>query len=121
MITHMAEKGLSASFIQAQSRHKSLDMVERYTHLSAKSVRVAYDNVFSRQSPIEETISAQKQSKPSENVKSEKSVKERFIEAYLDGKVSEDMISNDKIGKLEKLLSVLDGPREKAPHFEGYA
>jgi integrase/recombinase XerD len=117
MITHMAEKGLSASFIQAQSRHKSLDMVEQYTHLSAQSVRVAYDKVFSKQEPIEEKISTQKQSKPSETVKSEKvDLKERILEAFLDGKISED-----KIGKLEKLLSAMDGPRDNAPHFEGYA
>jgi site-specific recombinase XerD len=121
MITHMAEKGLSASFIQAQSRHKSLDMVERYTHLSAQSVRVAYDKVFSKQEPIEEKTSAQKQSRPPEALKSEKSVKERFIEAFLDGKISEDMISDKNIGKLEKLVSMMDGPKDKAPHFEGYA
>ena len=117
MITHMAEKGLSASFIQAQSRHKSLDMVERYTHLSAQSVRVAYDKVFSRQEPVEEKTSAQKQSKPIEKEKSDKvDIKERILEAFLDGKISED-----KIGKLEKLLSAMDGPRDKALHFEGYA
>jgi integrase/recombinase XerD len=116
MITHMAEKGLSASFIQAQSRHKSLDMVERYTHLSAQSVRVAYDKVFSRQEPTEEEIGAQKPSVPVEKASSERSIKDRILEAFLDGKISED-----KIGKLEKLFSMLDGPRDKAPHFEGYA
>jgi integrase/recombinase XerD len=117
MITHMAEKGLSASFIQAQSRHKSLDMVQRYTHLSEKSKRVAYDQVFSKKVPIEEETSAQKPSKPSEERRAEKiDLKERILEAYLDGK-----ISDDKIGKLEKLISMLDGPGRKEPQIEGYA
>jgi integrase/recombinase XerD len=49
MITHMAERGLSASFIQAQSRHKSLDMVAHYVHLSQASVREAYDKAFSQE------------------------------------------------------------------------
>ena len=118
MITHMAEKGLSASFIQAQSRHKSLDMVERYTHLSAQSVRVAYDKVFSKKEPIENETSAQKPNTPPENGKSSRSeLKERILGLYLDGK-----ISDDKIGKIEKLLSILDGPKaqEKAPHLDGY-
>jgi len=117
MITHMAEKGTSAPFIQAQSRHKSLDMVQRYTHLSQQSVRMAYDKVFSRAKPAEGEKSAQKPSVQSERDKNTTpSLKERILEAFLEGR-----ISDDKIGRLEKLLTMLDGPREKAPHFEGYA
>ena len=122
MITHMAEKGLSASFIQAQSRHKSLDMVQRYTHLSQKSVRDAYDLAFTRQTHAQPTPqpatpeSAQKRNVPARKAKSVESLKERLLELYLDGK-----LSDDKIGRLEKLLTMLDGPGAKEPHLEGYA
>lgn len=116
MITHMAEKGLSASFIQAQSRHKSLDMVQRYTHLSQQSVRVAYDSVFSKKKPTEPETSAQKQSKPPENTDSKKvDLTERILGAFLDGKISD--------GTLDKLLSMRDGRqvRESAVSINGYA
>ena len=122
MITHMAEKGLSAQFIQAQSRHKSLDMVQRYTHLSEKSVRDAYDLAFAKRTDAQPTPtpqtseSAQKRNMPARNARSEVSVKDRLLELYLDGK-----ISDDKIGRLEKLLIMMDGQREKASQFEGYA
>ena len=43
MITHMAERGLSAPLIQAQSRHKSMDMLQKYIHLSQEVVREAYE------------------------------------------------------------------------------
>lgn len=122
MITHMAEKGLSASFIQAQSRHKSLDMVQRYTHLSEKSVRDAYDSAFAKKTqakaiaPPKTVESAQKpQQEPATSSKADNSFKERLLELYLDGK-----LSDDKLSRLEKLFSKMDGPREKAPHFEGY-
>lgn len=45
-ITHMAEKGVQVYDIQAQSRHKSLDMVQKYVHQSEESVRTAYDKAF---------------------------------------------------------------------------
>jgi len=97
MITHMAEKNLSASFIQAQSRHKRLDTVQRYTHLSQQSVRLAYDSVFSRQEHAEPEKSAQKQSAPSEKVE-----------------ISADM--------LQKLLSMLDRNKvENRQDLTGYA
>ncbi len=117
MITHMAEEGLPAQMIQAQSRHKSLDMVQRYTHLSQQSVRLAYDKVFSKQEPTAREIIAQKPSVQPEKRKSDSSeLKERILEAFLDGKISED-----KIGRLEKLLSMLDGHPAKAVNIEGYA
>lgn len=46
MITHMAEKGLSAPLIQAQSRHRSMDMLQKYIHLSQAVVREAYDQTM---------------------------------------------------------------------------
>jgi len=115
MITHMAEKGLSAPFIQAQSRHKSLDMVQRYTHLSQQSVRLAYDTVFSRKEPIMPEISAQKQSTPSEKPETENVDKrERILGLYLEDKISES--------ELGKLLSKLDGQVEnRTTTIEGYA
>lgn len=45
-ISHMAEKGVQVYDIQAQSRHKSLDMVQKYIHQSEESVRTAYDKAF---------------------------------------------------------------------------
>lgn len=119
MITHMAEKGLSAPFIQAQSRHKSLDMLQKYIHQSEQTVRVAYDSVFSKQKPADNEKNAQKPSVPLEKEKSAKADwKERLLELYLDGK-----LSDDKIGKLEKLLTMLDGRQDKdnAIQPEGYA
>lgn len=116
MITHMAEKGLSASFIQAQSRHKSLDMVQRYTHLSQQSVRLAYDKAFSRKEPAEPENGAQKQSVPAEKVMTERAdPRDRILESYLEGKISD--------GTLEKLLSMLDGQqvRGNAVSMNGYA
>lgn len=47
MITHMAEKGLSAPLIQAQSRHRSMDMLQKYIHLSQSAVREAYERGIS--------------------------------------------------------------------------
>jgi len=46
MATHMAEKGLPAPLIQAQTGHKRLDDVQKYIHLSQKSVRDAYDSAI---------------------------------------------------------------------------
>jgi integrase/recombinase XerD len=117
LITHMAEKGLSASFIQAQSRHKSLDMVQRYTHLSQKSVREAYDSVFSKKETRETEKSAQKQSESAEKPITEcLDRREKALELFLDGEISH--------GELEKLLSRLDGPQYRgiAPSpMNGYA
>jgi len=123
MITHMAENGISASFIQAQSRHKSLDMVQRYTHLHEKSVRDAYDCVFAKKKPVDRNTApkdlerAQEQGNaPARSAKSDGSLKDRLLERYLHGD-----LSDDKLGRIEKLFSMLDGPKDKTPHFEGYA
>lgn len=114
MITHMAERGLSASFIQAQSRHKSLDMVQRYTHLSAQSVRMAYDLAFPGQKPPEEKAKVQKQ----EEGQKQTGLAERVVDAVLMGK-----LSLEDVGKIGKLLSDLDGAKKPqiTPNFEGYA
>jgi len=103
MITHMAEKGLSASFIQAQSRHKSLDMVQRYTHLSQKSVRDAYDRAFNGDEvevavpkpPMPTPTPAQGPTHADGN-----NLRERILEKYLDGKIDDS--------RLEMLLAQLD-------------
>jgi integrase/recombinase XerD len=101
MITHMAEKGLSASFIQAQSRHKSLDMVARYTHLSEKVVRDAYDMAFTVP-PQEPVKPAPVTPAPAPIVQpSALSVRERILTKYLDGEIDDS--------KLERLLSLADG------------
>jgi site-specific recombinase XerD len=116
MITHMAEKGLSASFIQAQSRHKSLDMVQRYTHLSEKSVRDAYDSVFSRREAT--NGSAPEKSAQKEEVRSETSEnrRDRALELFLDGKISN--------GELEQILTRMNGQqyeRSGTQPMNGYA
>jgi hypothetical protein len=84
----MAEKGLSAPFIQAQSRHKSLDMVQRYTHLSQQSVRQAYDRVFSKQEPAAEDEDAQKERMPAEEKSDGLDKKEKVLDLFLDGQKS---------------------------------
>ena len=116
MITHMAEKGLSASFIQAQSRHKSLDMVQRYTHLSEKSVRDAYDQVFSTKPKTRLPVvieSVQKPSKPTEKENENVDARVKLIELCAVGKISGE--------QLEKLLPVMDGHVTKRPQLSGYA
>jgi integrase/recombinase XerD len=117
MITHMAEKGLSASFIQAQSRHKSLDMVQRYTHLSEKSVRDAYDQVFATKTKKQLPTGVecvQKSSKPDEiKQTNNEDARARLIELCAVGKISGE--------QLEKLLPIMDGHVSKQPEISGYA
>jgi site-specific recombinase XerD len=45
-ITHMAEKDISPYSIQAQSRHKSLDDVMKYIHMSQKKTTDDYNKAF---------------------------------------------------------------------------
>jgi hypothetical protein len=102
MITHMAEKGLSASFIQAQSRHKSLDMVQRYTHLSQKSVRDAYDRAFNGDAP---EVAVPKPPTPAPKpapgpMYADGNLREKVLAKYLDGEIDDS--------KLEKMLSLID-------------
>ncbi len=100
MITHMAEKGLSASFIQAQSRHKSLDMVQRYTHLSQKSVRDAYDKAFNG---VEVEVAIPKPPTPEPRPAPGPmyaDLRERVLAKYLDGEIDDS--------KLEYILSHID-------------
>ena len=100
MITHMAEKGLSASFIQAQSRHKSLDMVQRYTHLSQKSVRDAYDKAFNGE---EKELAVPKPPTPEPKPAPGPmyaDLRERVLAKYLDGEIDDS--------KLEYILSHID-------------
>jgi hypothetical protein len=103
MITHMAEKGLSASFIQAQSRHKSLDMVQKYTHLSQKSVRDAYDRAFNGD---EVEVAVPKPPMPTPRPAQGPmyadggNLREKVLAKYLDGEIDDT--------KLEKMLSLID-------------
>ena len=116
MITHMAEKGISASLIQAQSRHKSLDMVQRYTHLSEPVVREAYDHAFSKQAPQATVVeSAQEQSispKIPRSTDKDEDRKTKLLDLYLDGKIADD--------RLEKLLSIVDRTSVNKPVIAGY-
>jgi integrase/recombinase XerD len=104
MITHMAERGLSATFIQAQSRHKSLDMVQKYTHLSEQVVRQAYDKTFSGEQ-VTQAVSPHINEVPasvqpvSMNV-SPVTLRERILLKYLDGEIPDD--------RLDKLLALAD-------------
>ena len=43
LATHMAEQDVPATKIREQTGHKSLDMLERYLHMSVKAVRESYD------------------------------------------------------------------------------
>jgi integrase/recombinase XerD len=102
MITHMAEKGLSASFIQAQSRHKSLDDVQKYTHLSERSQRDAYDRAFNEEKP---EVVAPKPAMPSPKpapgpMYADGNLRERVLAKYLDGEIDDS--------KLERMLSLID-------------
>jgi len=120
VITHMAEKGISALLIQAQSRHKSLDMVQRYTHLSEPVVRNAYDHVFSRKNPqksLQPAVakSAQERSVPprtSSSTDMDEDRKTKLLDLFLDGKIPEN--------KLEKLLSIVDRTSAREPIMSGY-
>ncbi|MEW5747202.1 MAG: tyrosine-type recombinase/integrase [Candidatus Thermoplasmatota archaeon] len=106
MITHMAESGLSASFIQAQSRHKSLDDVQRYTHLSEKSRRQAYDRAFGG-----ESASVSQRALPEEDAgfgaesidegpeRSDR-IRDMILLKYLNGEISDE--------KLERLVSLVE-------------
>ncbi len=108
MITHMAEKGLTAPFIQAQSRHKKMETVQKYIHLSHKSVRGEYDKVFEPPSerdamPAHEKFPEKIGANSHESYSAD--LKERILLKYLDGEISDD--------KLEKLLSLVDQQHRK--------
>jgi integrase/recombinase XerD len=47
MATKMAEQGLNAFEIAAQTRHKNIDTVQKYIHISEGARRSAYDRAFS--------------------------------------------------------------------------
>lgn len=114
MITHMAEKGLSAPFIQAQSRHKKLGTVQKYIHLSHKSVRDEYDKVFEPPSEQEAMPAPEKPPEKREVVHSEPypvDLRERILLRYLDGEITDD--------RLEKLLSLVDQQPKKERKSSG--
>jgi integrase/recombinase XerD len=46
MATKMAEEGLNAFEIQAQTRHKHIETLQKYVHISEKARRSAYDRAF---------------------------------------------------------------------------
>jgi integrase/recombinase XerD len=104
MITHMAEQGIPAQMVQAQSRHKSLDTVARYMHLSEKSVRDSYDRAFApSQEPVKPIpVEPAPVSVPVVQA-SAVSLRERILTKYLDGEIDDS--------KLERLLSLADGER----------
>jgi len=117
MITHMAEKGLSASFIQAQSRHKSLDDVQKYTHLSERSQRDAYDKAFDEEKPgmaVPKPSMPAPKPAPGPMYADGGNMREKILSKYLDGEIDDS--------KLEKLLSLVDGPpsHEKIASIAGY-
>lgn len=105
MITHMAEAGYSSLYIREQSRHKKLEMVLRYTHLSKKSVREAFDSVFESETEKEndENQNIQRISNHPELSNEQKGTmgfedrRLKILNLYLKGIIEDDM--------LEKLLS----------------
>ena len=101
MITHMAERGIPAQMIQAQSRHKSLDMVQKYTHLSEQAVRQSYDRAFGTAPEKDEPKPVKPTPTPSLYADGGPSLRERVLVRYLDGEISDE--------KLERLLSLMDG------------
>jgi integrase/recombinase XerD len=103
MITHMAEKGLSASFIQAQSRHKSLDDVQKYTHLSERSQRNAYDTAFDGNGTgpaMPRPSTPGPKPAPGPMYADGGDLREKVLAKYLDGEIDDT--------KLEKMLSLID-------------
>jgi integrase/recombinase XerD len=106
MITHMAEKGLSAPFIQAQSRHKKLETMQRYIHLSHQTVRDAYDRVFEEpegQVRVPESDVAD-DTLPEPEPFGALSLNERILLKYLDGEITDD--------RFDRLLHLLDRKME---------
>jgi len=54
MATKMAEKGLNAFEIQAQTRHKHIETVQKYVHISEGARRAAYERAFEPDERINE-------------------------------------------------------------------
>jgi hypothetical protein len=103
MITHMAEKGLSASFIQTQSRHKSLDDVQKYTHISERSQRNAYDTAFDGNGTgpaMPRPPTPAPNPAPGPMYADGGNLREKVLAKYLDGEIDD--------AKLEKMLSLID-------------
>jgi integrase/recombinase XerD len=88
-ITHMAEKGIQVYDIQAQSRHKSMDMVQKYIHQSEESVRTAYDKAFSgeKAEAFKEPATPAKPVPPTPRAEDESALRDL---AVLLGKLSEE-------------------------------
>lgn len=109
MITHMAEKGLSASLIKEQSRQKKLDTVQRYIHHSEPVVRQAYDKAFGPEKPEQPERPVPPEPQPSRQPDPEsinpETFRDRILLKYLDGEISDE--------KLEKLLSLIDQQPQK--------
>jgi len=123
MITRMAEVGVPVQQIQAQSRHKSLDMVARYTHLSDKTVRDSFDRVFSEEQPKEPVKPNPMQpvapsAKGSEQIAYARLTHEDVLRARLEGKIDTPT--------MESMLAHLEGvtttqiPKTEKPPL-GYA
>jgi len=111
MISHMAEKGVSAPLIQAQSRHHSLDMLQKYIHASDSAVSEAYSRSITL-SVEEEPHKGQegKENAPTglESISrlSSEERRERLMDMFIQGKITE--------GTLCKLLAVIEPLTGKA-------
>jgi len=104
LISHMADKGISAPLIQAQSRHHSLDMLQRYIHPSDSVVSNAYKQSVTVciDQPRGVRQSAKVEIEPDtviEQPLSSEERRDRLIDMFIQGKLSESM--------LQSLLSAL--------------
>jgi len=99
LISHMADKGISAPLIQAQSRHHSLDMLQRYIHPSDSVVANAYKQSVTVcvAQPIGVKQSARVEIEPDTLIEQPLSSEERrdkLIDMFIQGKLSESMLQS---------------------------
>jgi len=112
LISHMAEKGISAPLIQAQSRHHSLDMLQRYIHPSDRAVSEAYRDsitvsVGGGPRIVSEPSRAHSEHMPDDvGPSSQEERRNRVIDLFVQGRISEQ--------RLDKLLALLEGDSAKA-------
>ncbi len=98
----MAEKGISPYSIQAQSRHKGLDMVMKYIHASQQIVREDYDRAFD-----DKPESAKEPEKPSKPALPEpKQSEDDIVLSRIDAMMGE--LSENKRRKLTSMLNTFD-------------
>ena len=54
--TYLIKKGLPLSYVQKLMRHSSIEMTQKYTHITDKDMREKIDEVFNRKSSSEQPV-----------------------------------------------------------------